>query len=409
MAAGVLDAGLASFATFLVGLYAVRVLDPTTLGGYALCYQAIFLVGIVPGHLIFAPAEVAAVGFQPGRRLDQMHRSLALGTPVALAAALAASLWVLVAPAELDADTVRALTATAVGLAFLSPIQDHLRAMLHSGDASWIAVAVSATQLVTVAIALVALSWLEVPAPWLPFGALAIANLVSLTVGLVAIRRDRKPSVSTGYRFAELVVPGRWLTAGGRLSPAAGFAAAAVVSRLAGADALGYAEAARVVAQPIWVLAVGLSSVMRPKSMEAARRRARGEARAISRTFVASIALAGAGCMAVFGPPWRWNPLLWLLPNAYVIGGLTLLTLLSQTVAGVLFPYRSELIGAGRADATTKIELGAGVVRVGVALTAATTHAYAIPLSFLTAGIVRGLVYRRLLDRLYAEPAPEPI
>lgn len=410
VAAGLVDAGLASLATFCIGVYAVRILDPAILGGYALVYQAIFLVGIVPANLFFTPAEVAAVSFPVHRRLDHLGRSLLLGTPAAVVLALGVLLWLPVAPPEVHGDAVRGLTITAIAAAFLSPVQDHVRKMLHSGGASWHAAAVSTVQLVSAVAGILVLTLLGVPAWWIPFGALALANFLSLAAGLVAARLERSgiaPIENEKMRAAELVEAGRWLVGWAVLSPAAGFAAAALVSRLAGAEALGYAEAARVIAQPVWVLAVGLSSVLGPPSMEAGKDADRERARRISTSFVAMIAAAGAGCVLWFGADWWGNPLAQLLPTAYAVPWLVAATIVAQTVTGMLFPFRSELLGARQEAPLTRLEIVASLQRVVVAATARWTYAYAIPLGYLALGAVRWLGYLPILRRVYGD-ASEP-
>jgi len=406
MLAGLLDAGFASLATFLVGIFAVRMLDPVALGGYALAYQSLFLFGIVPAYLVLTPAEVAVVAHPAERRLAHLRRSISLGAPVALAAAFASAVWIVVAPAEISAETIRALVVTSVTTAFLSPMQDHVRHMLHSSGRSWKAAGVSIVQFVSALAGIGALTALDAPPAWIPFGALGLANLVSLTYGMIAARTMERSTSVDRLHLRELVAAGRWIFGGAILNPAAGFAAAAIVSRLAGAEALGYAEGARVVAQPVWVMAVGLSYVLGPRSMEAGRSGQRERGRAISRSFIAVVGLAGLGCMALFGAPWEWNPLLPLLPTAYAIEGLTLLMLLAQTVNGLYFAQRSELLGARREAALTKTELATSGARVAVATSAPLTHAYAIPLAYLAVGLVRGFAYRRLLARL-PTPAPE--
>ena len=135
--------------------------------------------------------------------------------------------------------------------------------------------------------------------------------------------------------------------------------------------------------------------------MEAARARNRAQARAVSRTFGWCVLATGALCMAAFGTPWSWNPLPWLLPTAYAVPWLVLLTLLAQTVTGILFPHRSELLGARREAALTSTEAVTGAARIGVAASAQITHAYAVPLGYLAVGVVRAFAYAFLLRDVY--------
>lgn len=413
MLAGLLDAGFASLATFIVGVYAVRALEPSVLGGYALVYQAIFLLGIVPANLVFVPAEVAVVEHPVADRLRFLGRSLKLGVGPSLFAGFAVLGWLLVAPAEVPADAVRALTISGILTAVLTSPQDHLRRMLHSGGASWMATVVSAVQLVVAAVGAFSAEALGIPPVWVPFGVLGVANLVSLTVGVVIGTRRRPDEAADPadvLRFGDLARGGVWLVWGGLLNPATGFVSAALVSHLASAAALGYAEAARVVAQPVWVLAVGISFVFSPRSMEAAKRRDKGEARKVSRLFLTAVLGTGLVTLGWFGPDWTLNPLAWLLPAAYVVTALVPVTIVAQILSSTIFPYRSELLGAGGEATYTRVELVGSVARTGVSASASWTGPFAIPLGIIAVWGVRWAGFRRALERIYRrDPAPGPV
>ena len=405
MLAGLLDAGLASLATFVVGIYAVRALDPEVLGAYALVYYAIFLVGIVPANLVFTPVEIAVVQRPVRSRTAHLGRSLKLGLPATLLAGLAVALWIPVAPSEVPRSAILPLTIGGIATAALSPVQDHVRRMLHTGGRSWWAAIVSAVQLVTVIGGLLALSARGVPAAWLPFGALALANLASLAIGAVgAWTGPRSEDQPLTLHLGELAHSGRWLVGGGLLNPATGFVSAAIVSHLAGAASLGYAEAARVVAQPVWVLAVGLSSVLGPRSMQAAHERRLDQAREVRRLFLACVLGAGAVNLVWFGAAWSLNPLAWLLPSAYVVPGLVAATICAQVLGALVFPHRSELLGARRESTYTRIELIASLVRAAVSTSALAIHAFAIPIGHIAVVVVRGMGFHEALSDVYASP-----
>lgn len=409
MVAGLVDAGLASLATFVVGVYAVRALEPAILGGYALVYQAVFLVGIIPMNLVFVPVEVAVVARPAAARLAYLLRSLRLGAIPAALSGVAVTIWLPLAPPEIGMETTRALTFTGIALAILSPAQDHMRRMLHSGGRSWLAALVSTVQLGVAVGALVALPARGVAAPWIPFGALAMANLASLAVGVTGVRlRSPRDAPALPMRFSELARSGGWLVGGGLLNPVTGFASAAIVARLAGATALGYAEAARVVAQPVWVLAVGITSVLGPRSMEAGRLRRVDRARPVRRAFLVAILGAGALNLAWFGFDWGFNPLAWLLPAAYTIPGLVAVTIVAQVMGATIFPFRSELLGARRESTYTRVEMVGAAVRTAISATASVVHAFAIPIGYLAVWVVRWVGFRRALAGVYREsPRPE--
>jgi hypothetical protein len=106
---------------------------------------------------------------------------------------------------------------------------------------------------------------------------------------------------------------GRWLLAIEAITARATFLASVIVSRLDTPQALGYAEAARIVGQPIFVLAVGLSAVLNPRAMEAGAYRDRAAARR-----QAPRPAARRGRTAVrrsHDCPWWGNPLARLVPR----------------------------------------------------------------------------------------------
>ncbi len=403
LASGLIDSGLASAATFIVGVYAVRVLPPTVLGAYALAFSAVFLAGILPANLVFAPVEVDVVKHPAGERLRYLPRSLLLGLVPALLGGAVALGWVLLAPEEVPEGAVLPLMVTGSVTAIASPIQDHVRRMLHSGGASHLAAVVSGVQICAVIGALVAGGLAGVSEPWLPLGALGSANVVSLLSGIVLGIRRRGSGPVGKVAVGQLVRSGAWIFTSGALSPAAGFIAAALLANLASAAALGYAEAARIVGQPVWVLAVGLSSALAPHSMAAAKAGDRVSARRVSRQFNGLIVWAGVVCLALFGFPWWWNPFHWLMPSAYAITGLVSVTIVTQVLIGVAFPLRSEVLGGGREASLVGVEAVGSLGRIGVAGLAGVLQAFALPLGHALQGGVRGVGCWWLLRRVYAE------
>jgi hypothetical protein len=110
-------------------------------------------------------------------------------------------------------------------------LQEHVRRVLHLAGMSWHAAVVSLVQVGGVLMALALLGSAETHVIWRPFGALTIGTVVAL--GQVDV------------------------------DPAA--------------------TAARIVGQPIFVLAVGLSAVLNPRAMEAGAGRDRAAARHVAR------------------------------------------------------------------------------------------------------------------------------
>jgi len=404
---GVLDYGLSSLATFLIGLYAARTLDPAGLGVYALCFRAVFLGGIVPSQGIFLPAENLVTALPLEQRLGLMRHTLRLGAMTAALSALAMSFWVVLAPPLAPWAALIGLTVTGIITAFASPVQDHVRRMLHVGGASHAAALVSTVQLVVVAASLFVCVLARVSIWWAPLGTLATANLISAAVG-IRYAQQQVPTSATPAVLSrtEIQRSGRWLVLLGMLDAGAIFVVAALVARIAGAAALGYAEAARIAANPVLVLAWGLSAVLRARSVRAGRELNAEQARRVSRTFGIVLALAGAVSLTLFTTNWWGNPLGWLLPNAYVIPGLVGLSILAYLANGFGYPYWWELMGARLERSIAKAEIRANVFRTFLAGTTVVTHAYAVPLSLLGFGLGRWVGFHRILAGLYRRRAP---
>jgi O-antigen/teichoic acid export membrane protein len=387
--AGLLDSATASLATFVVGVFAARTLEASVLGAYALAYGAIFLVGMIPTNLIFTPIEVEVVKRPRDQRLGYLLHGLRVGFPLALLCALGVAAWVFFAPSNLDPAAIRALTITSIAVAFASPLQDHVRRMLHTGGASGRAALVSSVQLVVAVGALVLGHLAEIPTAWLPFGALAAANMASLTVGALTAVGTSTSETFEGLRFPDLVRSGSWLVGSGSLAPLSGFIASAMVANLASAEALGHAEAARIVAQPVWVLAVGLSAVLGPRSIEAAQKRDHRAARHVSRIFSIALALLGFASVLWFGFAWVGNPFYQLVPVAYAVSGLVVFTILAELPRAWAFPFRSEVLGGGRERDLLAVEGGGALFKLAAGGGAPFVGAFAIPLGLLGMGFVR--------------------
>ncbi|HEX6536600.1 MAG TPA: hypothetical protein VF041_18585 [Gemmatimonadaceae bacterium] len=406
VAAGVLDAALSSLASFAVGLYAARLLDPVQLGAYALAFTAYGLAVTVPAQLTFTPLEIAAVSYQQPVRLRFIRRSLVLGGLSTLLPALAIPGWMLFAPRAIPIEVAVGLSVTAVATAIVSPPQDHLRRMLHIAGVSWCATVVSVVQLVVVATGLVALRLGGAPPWWAPFGALALANLVSLITGLVLARRREHAAAVPAIRITDVMRSGRWMLLTSLVPTGAAFIASVIAAHIAGAAILGHAEVARLSGQPVMVLAIGLAATLGPGIVAAAQAREPRRARRVTTGFVAVIAVAAGAYLALVGGRWRWNPLAWLLPNAYTIPGLVAVTILANVTHGISYPARVEALGAGKEVALTKVELVGNAVRVAIAGAAGVLGAFVIPLGILVVGVVRWLGCRVVLRSHYTGKVP---
>jgi O-antigen/teichoic acid export membrane protein len=376
--AGIVDASFASLATFAVGLAAVNLLPDAERGVYELFFTAFLLGSVLPRNLIYTPAEVDAVGYPLETRVGLIRRTLVLGTAPALIGATSALLAAAVAAPLTTADVIFPFTATAIVAGILSPLQDHVRKMLHIATRSWLAATISIVQFVVAVTAILILMQIDIGIPWIPFGALSIANLVSLTVGWALTRGIRQPSTEKrSLRFRPLARRGRWLVLQAAAPSIAGFLAAAIITRLASPEALGFAGAARVVAQPILVFASGLTAVMGPRTIEAAMHRDRATARHTSKVYLSAIGLAGIGYLAVAGWSWTLNPMTRLVPAAYEISGLVALTVVANIATAAIFLQINELLGARREFTLAKLSWAISPIVILGAATAGVTDAFA--------------------------------
>lgn len=410
---GLADAGLASLATFAIGLAAVRTFPPEDLGTYAVYFTAFLLGSVIPTQLILVPAEVVITTSVTGdmrRRLRWHRRTLLLGAVAALPGLVAIGFAYLLPGASPSIAVPLAVTASAAVV--LSPLQDHMRRMAHLSGESRLAALTSLVQVTAAVVAIFGLRLLNVPPAWVPFGALAIANALSLGVSIgtatVAIHRmapERDSHLTLSIRT--LVVRGKWLILPAAVGAGIGFATAVLITALAGAEWLGYSEAARVVAQPLLVLVVGLSAVTGPYSVTAAAARNSRNARRISRRFIGIVVLTGAAGLAIVGGDWWWNPMSYLVPLAYDVAWLVTFTIIGNTLAGALIPYRSELLGGHMESTLARVDLLSGLVFVAAAFTAPWTRAFARPLGNLVGSTSRHVGYSVALHSLYHDGSAE--
>jgi O-antigen/teichoic acid export membrane protein len=385
--AGLADAGLASLATFVIALFAARRLSPAELGCFSLFFSTFVAVTLVPSHLLLTPAEIHAARRPAYLRLGSTQRSLALALPWAVGSGAVALAAVPLVPPEVPAATVWSLAFTTGVAGILSPLQDHVRRMLHIAQRSWAASAVSGVQLAVAILAVVALIAAGVPDPAVPFTALALANAASLMSGAGMIRGA--PAPEQRLNPSELIRSGRWLLLVGVLPAAAGLISATVVGHQAGATALGYSEAARVVAQPLLVVSTGLGAVLGPRLLASASVGEEGLTRRYRRLFAAALFLVFTPYGIVVSFDWPGNPAAALLPAAYVVPGLVLVTVAANLLNGLAFSYRYELVGRGRERALATGEGLAGLGQVAVSTAASLLGAVARPLALAAMGLIR--------------------
>ncbi len=400
LAAGVIDAGLASLATFAAGLTGVTLLSDIDRGVYGVFFTAFFLGTVVVSELIMVPAQVVAVGLPSEKRLGVTRRSLLLGLAPGLIGVLAAVAAAALKGHLTSAEVITALAVTTAITIVVSPMQDHVRALLHIADRSWRAVAVSSVQLTGVAAGIGLLVGLDVERAWIPFGSLAMANILSLATALILARSPQVPEADA-MTFRGLASSGKWLVIRAATPATLAFIAANIITELAGPIAYGYAEAARQVAQPITVLSVGLMAVLGPRAVRAGSEKDPAAGTRNRRMFVGFMLAASIAYGGLVGFDWVLNPMAILVPSAYVIGGLVIATVAANVLAAVFLIFGRELLGAGQARSLAVISLFASPALPLAALTAGSSEAFARPLGYIVEGAIRVVGGRWWLRRHY--------
>jgi O-antigen/teichoic acid export membrane protein len=395
------DASLASLATFAIGLYAARSLSATDLGVYALFFSTFIVASGLPTQLLLIPSEAFVLRFEGTQRLSLLRQTVPAALALALLSSAGVALPIIVARTDTSAAVLIGMSITMAAAVLLSPVQDHVRRMLHISNRSWAAAATSGAQLGSIAVGIVVLRMFGAAAHLIPFGALAIANLLSLTLGLALSRRDVAGTPPMELQRRDLLKSGRWLLAAQLLPGLTGFAVGAAVIRLTSADVLGIAEAARIVSQPVLVGATGLALVLGPESMAAAQRRDRSHAQRMSALYNSIIGLGGIALIAGLGVAWRWNPMRILVPRAYEVAGVVAVTILANIFLSASRPAMSELIGSRREVDIARNETMANLVRLLPVAAAVRLQSFTPAVTLLLLGGTRFQGFRRAANRIY--------
>jgi len=402
---GVVDAGVASIATFGTGLAGVNLLSDSDRGVYGIFFTAFFLGTVIVTESILVPAQVVAVNQPSGRHLEHAQHGFLLALLPAAVACQAAVVAALLNRGIASTEVLLALTTTTSATIILSPMQDHARQLLHIAGRSWEAALVSIVQLSIVAISITSMVYLDATPAWIPFGSLAVANAISLTVGILLTRRGLPRRIAGDPpTLSYLLASGKWLVARSALPALLAFASANIITQLAGSVAYGYAEAARQVAQPVTVLASGLLAMMAPPAIRAASHHDGNAARRNRGTYL--LVLGAAAGMYLLLVSWDWvlNPMSLLVPSAYVVGGLVAATILANGLAAGFRILSKEMLGAGRARNLAAISLVSAPFLPLAALTAGITEAFARPLGYILEGVTRISVAGASLKEYYRHP-----
>ncbi len=401
-----LDTAFNSLATFAVSLVATRYLRPAELGAYAISFHAFLAAVVVPTQLLLIPAEVAVLSVGRRMRLAALPSSLRAGAPAALAASVAAAAASAAAISAIGDSAVLTPAISMAAAATLSPLQDHVRRMFHQAGESWRATAVSGVQCLTALVVAALLLAIGITPLVLPFTALATANAISLLTATVIARPRGTAQPIPRLLRRQLVQSGRWLVTLGLLDLGCTFLAVVTVAALSGQEAAGYAEAARVLSQPVYVLAMGLAAVIGPEITLAARDGDHRRGVLMTRLFASGLAVASAVYLLAVGIEWRGTPMTSLFANAYHINGLLALSIVAQAVNFGSLGQRAELIGRRREAKLAFAGVMSGLLQLGVAVSSVAIGAFALPLGVVVAASVRAVAFQRILRAARQHPDP---
>jgi hypothetical protein len=385
--AGLLDSSLSSLGSFLMSLVAGKLLSNAGFGTYAVFYPAFITLSVIPQASAYTPAELASVAIDRPRRVELLPQSLRAGLVPALLAALFIPAVLLLPSGDSVQGSQLGFVLTAMLLVVASPTQDHIRRMLHQAGRSWSAAATSAVQVLVVGLALVIGVTVHVPGDWVPFGALGVANIVSAAYGIRKARRPAAVPMQHGAAPAARAEPplrirlvdllrssGGWMVLAGVFTTAGSFINMAILRGVVNNDAAAHGEGARVLAQPVTVLVIGLLAVLNPELMEGTVNRDTKKLIKVYGAFWALMAVVIATWIALVGFQWPFNPLPSLQPKAYAVHHLLPLTILVEGAGYSVLPLLTMVYAAGRARAATVASLVSVVVAASV--TAATAKAY---------------------------------
>jgi hypothetical protein len=394
---GVADAAFSSLAGFAASFYAVRFLDTGALGIYSLFLSAALTAGLVPQHLYYLPAQVAALAWPRPARAALARRALGPGLGLSAVAAMAVTAAGLLVRDRAGGD-VLPLSLTAAALVLLLPAQDHVRSCFHLARLHSQAALLALTQLAATIAAITALHLANAPPAWVPLGSLCAGALASMLAGAFAAGGGQPGLLP----LRGLMRSGSSLLPAAALPEASILVSSALLAALTSVSVLGSAEAARIIARPVQVLALGLGRSLAPRLMEAGHSRAPGEAIRASVLYATCLSLAGAGYLLVAGWDHALNPLATLLPLAYASPGLAALSIAAALVGAVAQIPRALLLGA-RSNVTLLAVAAVGAaVRAGLVVgLARAIGVYSLPLSQVGSAAAAGALSLQAARRAF--------
>ena len=171
---------------------------------------------------------------------------------------------------------------------------------------------------------------------------------------------------------------------------------------IVGTEALGHYEAARLLAQPMMVLAFGLQSVLRPGVMDAAMRRDVHTARRLREPSSGSCRSPPVSYGLVAGVQWPGNPLPGLFPNAYQLQWIVLAMILAVAFQQSTGIFSLQAIAARRERDLVRLQVpNSPVYPTTAALLAGPLGAYAMAVGIVADRLTWWIRFRPILTRIY--------
>jgi hypothetical protein len=140
------------------------------------------------------------------------------------------------------------------------------------------------------------------------------------------------------------------------------------------------------VAQPVTVLALGLTAVLGPRVMRAGMQTDTASSNRARRIYALLILGAAVVYVAIAGPAWPLNPMRLLVPRAYEVSWLVTATVAANAIAAMVLLLSSEMLGAAKERILAMIALVSSPALLLVAVTANTTRSFARPIGYIIEG-----------------------
>lgn len=388
---------MSSLATFVVGIVAIRTLTPADLGTYSVLFAAFLVGSLVPTEAHFRPRLISSIRAPANARLNGVARTVgaavrpgAIGAGLVVLSALA--IWRGAHLAFLIPELLAAMLLVPV-----SPAQDYVRRCFHLSEQSWKASLVSAGQLVSVVAIVAAANRYNLSITNRPLTMLLLANCASLSIALFLAG---KPAFSARHSVhptvrGETVLFSSLLVAGG------GLLSSVLMSLIAGPVTAGYAEAARTVAQPVLVVATGLSSAFTSRVHSAVYEGDRAKAEHANRLFHIFMILTAGVFLALFAFEGPSQIIGDLVPAVLAVPGLVLVATVGNLVFGISINYRDQLIAGGREDTLLRTDKWGIVFPIATALATPWLGAFARGIGLVLQSTYSGLRYRTVWTGLF--------